>query len=313
MENSKFVLGLLESVLGKSVPDKNGMDHTFMCPVCNHKKPKLVVNVVTGTYNCWTCFPPTKGKTPVNLLKKIHASSEVINEMRSYFKSGAGEVIETKHSAVALPKEFVPLSTANKSLSYKKAMAYLKSRGVTDYDIKKHNIGYCDTGKYENKIVIPSYDNKGMINYFVARSFDKNAFRKFDSPSCEKSSIIGFEQLINWNVPVILCEGVFDAIAIKRNAIPLFGKTIPKALMLKLASSNVKTIYLALDTDALREALSYAERLLNLGKDVYLIQLNGKDPSEIGFEGMVKILHTAEKLSIEELLYKKMLNSLQLA
>ena len=65
------------------------------------------------------------------------------------------------------------------------------------------------------------------LDYFVARSFEKEPSRKYDAPSSDKN-IIGFENMINWNIPVVLCEGAFDAIAIKRNAIPLFGKNISK-------------------------------------------------------------------------------------
>ena len=58
--------------------------------------------------------------------------------------------------------------------------------------------------------------------------------------------------MINWNVPIVLCEGAFDAISIKRNAIPLFGKNISKKLMQKLVTSEVKKVYLALDKDAIK-------------------------------------------------------------
>jgi DNA primase len=118
--------------------------------------------------------------------------------------------------------------------------------------------------------------------------------------------LIGFEYFINWKVPVILCEGIFDAIALKRNAIPLFGKTIPQALMKKLVENDVKTVYLALDNDALKEALKYSVDLLNRGKDVYLVELQDKDPSELGFENMTKHLHTAKQLTFRDLLAKKM-------
>jgi hypothetical protein len=111
---------------------------------------------------------------------------------------------------------------------------------------------------------------------------------------------------VNWNVPIVLCEGIFDAIAIKRNAIPLLGKTIPKALMMKLIEPNVKTVYVSLDRDALKDALKYAEELLNLGKDVYLIDLQDKDPSDMGFEKFTKLVHEAEQLSLGELIYKKL-------
>jgi len=152
---------------------------------------------------------------------------------------------------------------------------------------------------------VPSYDKNGKLNYYISRSFEKDPGRKYNAPSCNKNELIGFEYYINWKVPVILCEGIFDAIALKRNAIPLFGKTIPKSLMMKLVENDVKTVYLALDNDAFKQAIEYSQQLLNLGKDVYLIELDGKDPSDIGFENMTQYLHNAKQLSFGELLLKK--------
>jgi DNA primase len=156
-------------------------------------------------------------------------------------------------------------------------------------------------------VVVPSYDKNGQVNYFIARSFEKDPYQKYDAPSIQKTEIVGMEYFVNWSVPVILCEGIFDAIAIKRNAVPLFGKSIPKALMLKLVESQVKTVYLALDKDALKEALTYSEQLINLGKEVYLIQLEGKDPSDLGFENMTKLLQQAKPLTFGEIILKKMM------
>jgi len=76
--------------------------------------------------------------------------------------------------------------------------------------------------------------------------------------------------------------------------------------MMKLVQSDVKTVYLALDNDAFKSSIKYAQQLIDLGKDVYLIELEGKDPSEIGFEEMTKYLHHAKQLTFSELLLKKM-------
>lgn len=306
MENDLLVLGLLETVLGKGKRDRNTSNYTFHCPVCKHHKPKLVVNVTTGQYNCWTCHPPTKGKTPVSLLKKIGAPAEKLLEMKNYFRGDKTNIDDVKSDKVWLPEEFISLAKPDSCLEARHAMAYLKNRGITDKDIVKYNIGYCKSGRYRNRVIIPSYSANGDINYFIARSFEKEATKKYDAPSVKKTEIIGMEYFVNWSVPVILCEGIFDAIAIKRNAIPLFGKTIPKSLMLKLVESQVKTVYLALDKDALKEALDYSQNLLNLGKEVYLIELDGKDPSDIGFESMTKLLHKAKPLSLGELIVKRM-------
>lgn len=305
MEQSRLVLGLLHSILGKSKPSTKG-NYAFHCPFCKHHKPKLEIDPKSGFYHCWTCEPATKGRNLISLLKKLHASSAQITEMKTYFPNSKGEIEEKKYTTVELPKEFVPLSENSGKLTYRQAISYVKSRGIVEEDLLKYNIGYCEKGKYANSIIVPSYDKIGRINYFISRSFEKDPARKYNAPSCNKNEIIGLEYFVNWRVPVILCEGIFDAIAIKRNAIPLFGKSISKALMLKLVESNVKTVYLALDNDALKESFNYALELINLGKDVYLVELGGKDPSEIGFKNITEYLHTAKQLTFGGLLLKKM-------
>ena len=305
MNNQDLILGVLESVLGKGKQFPKTGDYGFYCPLCNHKNPKLIVNLNTGKYNCFTCHPATKGQTPLTLLKKIGAPSDKILELKGYLgylKKEDESIITT----VSLPKEFISLLDNNNTLEKRQALAYVKSRGITESDIIKYNIGYCSNGRYRNRVIIPSYNKRGIANYFMARSFEKNPSRKFDAPTCNKAEIIGLENTINWSVPIILCEGIFDAIAIKRNAIPLFGKTIPKAIMLKLAESQVKTVYLALDKDALKEALNYSEKLVNMGKEVYLIELDGKDPSDLGFEKITELLHNARPMTFSDFLLKKM-------
>lgn len=303
------LLSAISNVLGKG-KETSGNNYAFECPFCHHKKPKLEINLVPNSkgdnpWHCWVCN--AKGKTLVGLFRKIKASSEKISEIKSIL--GFTEKKEEDDSTiikVELPKEYKPLINLSRTdIIAKHALQYLKKRGITKDDIQKYNIGYCEEGRYKNMIIVPSYDKDGVINYFIGRSFDKEPQRKYDSPKCNKNAIIGLEYFINWNVPIILCEGIFDAIAIKRNVVPLFGKTIPKALMLKLVEPCVKTVYIALDNDALREAMDYAEELLNMGKDVYLVELNDKDPSEMGFENFTKLLHSAQPLTALELLYKK--------
>ena len=114
------------------------------------------------------------------------------------------------------------------------------------------------------------------------------------NPETSKDVII-FENLINWDVPIILCEGVFDAMAIRRNAIPLLGKSIPNSLMSKIVSSKCTDIYIALDNDAKKKAFEYSEKLLNMGKNVYMVELQDKDPSEMGFIKFTEHIQSAQK------------------
>jgi DNA primase len=226
--------------------------------------------------------------------------------MKGYFKGDRTKIEDTETTRVFLPKEFISMTENDKSLEYRRATVYLKNRGINESDVRKYNIGYCKEGRYRNRVIVPSYDKNGQVNYFIARSFEKEPYQKYDAPSVNKTEIIGLEYHINWTVPVILCEGIFDAIAIKRNVVPLFGKSITKALMLKLVESQVKTVYLALDKDALKEALTYSEQLINLGKEVYLIELDGKDPSDLGFTSMTELLQKAKPLTFGELMLRRM-------
>ena len=307
MENL-LLLNCLESVLGKGKQTSKG-NYAFFCPNgCHPHKPKLEVQLVTNKkgenpFHCWKC--EVKGLKLPNLFRKINAPREKQVELHAILGTSPKQNIEQNTNVVSLPEEYKHLA-ADTSLEARRARVYLKKRGITITEIIKYNIGHATNGRYANHIIIPSYDNNLRINYFVARSLDPNAFKKYDSPSCDKNNIIGFEALINWSLPIILVEGSFDAMAVRRNAIPLFGKQLSNALMKKLVESSVKTIYIALDSDAQKYALNHVETLLNYGKEVYFVDMQDKDPNEMGFEQFTKLLHTAQSLTFIDLMQKKL-------
>ena len=117
--------------------------------------------------------------------------------------------------------------------------------------------------------------------------------------------VVPFELFINWSSPLILVEGMFDALAVKRNAIPLLGKHIQRELMKKIVTSEVKKIYIALDQDAQKDALKFCEQLLNEGKEVYLVNMQEKDPSEMGFREITKLIQETTPISGYDLMSLK--------
>ena len=177
----------------------------------------------------------------------------------------------------------------------------MRNRGVTTSDILKYQIGYCEIGSYKGMVIIPSYDENGRLNFFVGRSFYSDSVMKHKNPIASKN-IIPLELFVSWDFPIILCEGMFDAIAIKRNAIPLLGKSISNKLMQKIIQKTSKKIYIALDEDALSAVLKHAETFLGLGKKVYLVKLSDKDPAAVGFDGMRKLIESATSLDETELM-----------
>lgn len=311
MNETQILLSYIEEVLGKGTKTSR-TNYAFKCPFCTvpHKKPKLEVDLDVkeeryNRWNCWVCR--TRGQTLLSLYRKIGVDRSKYLEIKPYIKKVYFSKVNDLESLseLKLPKESLNLFTQD-SLECRRAKSYLKKRGISDLDIVKYNIKYCETGKYAGRVVIPSYDANGKLNYYIARDYTGFSGMNYLSPVCDKDNIIGFELFINWKLPVILCEGVFDAIAIKRNVIPLFGKTIPTAVMKKIVTSEVKEVYIILDRDAESEMLEYTKDLLDLGKVVYTVELEGKDPSLTGFNHMVDIINHAEKMTYGRLIQKKL-------
>jgi DNA primase len=166
-------------------------------------------------------------------------------------------------------------------------------------------MGYCEEGMYKHKIIVPSYDENGMLNYFVGRSFYDTTF-KHKNPDVSKD-VVGFEMFINWDLPIVICEGVFDAIAVRMNSIPLFGKSPQSELQKKIISKGVKSVYLALDSDAFKNSLRFAESLMNNGVGVHIVELKDSDPSDMGFKTINEKIKSTELLSLRKLMEYKLL------
>jgi len=246
----------------------------------------------------------TKGQTVFSLLKQLKVPKEEAQEVLKYVKKGQKYLYKTDE-VVELPKEFQPLAIASRtSIIANKVRKYLYERGLTDNDFIKYNVGYTTTGDYGGRIIIPSYSESNRLNYFVGRTYE-GAYFKYRNPETSRD-IIFFENLINWNQPIILCEGPFDAMAIRRNAIPILGKNISNSLLKKIITSGVEDIYIALDQDAQKEALKYCEQFLSLGKRVFLVDLQQKDPSEMGFQAFTRLIQSAEELDLTGLMMHKM-------
>ena len=305
---NQLLVTLVNSVMGSGKATARN-NYAYHCPFCHHHKPKMEVNLTENRegknpWHCWAC--DVRGTTIYSLFKQLKADVSKFTELKSLVKTSKSIKETQVVSSVSLPNEYISLNNVDISgIMARHALAYLNNRHVSKYDIIKYNIGYCKEGLYKNMIIIPTYDADGRLNYFTARSFEKEPYVKYRNPSASRD-VVPNEHLINWNVPVILCEGLFDAIAIKRNAIPLLGKNIQSNLMKKIVTSVVDKIYIALDRDAIKQALKFCERLMAEGKEVYLVDMQDKDPSEMGFENFTKLIQKTVPLTYYDLMEQKL-------
>jgi DNA primase len=301
------VVNVLDDVLGPGTSLKND-EQAHYCPFCHHHKKKLQINLQTQQWHCWVC--DAKGKRIQRLLRRLHVDSRKLKNIYEIYGDDYvvySNTTEDEKVELRLPNEFQSLLKEPKGVNplFRKVKEYARERGITEGDIKRYNIGYCDSGLYSNRIIIPSYNSDNRLNYFIARSvFDEEKF-KYKNPPVSKN-VIMFENQINWNEPITLVEGVFDAMAVKRNAIPLLGKFIPKNLSDSIYKKGVSKINILLDKDAQEQALRYTMQFQQQGITTKNIKPTDKDASDMGFKEVNKILKNSKDTQFSDIISQKL-------
>ena len=264
---------ILKQVLDYAHSSKG--EQLFFCPFCKHHKPKLSVNIEKNVFKCWVC--DTRGRDNYYLIKRFGNFNQQqewlkltnqtdINDFEIMFSGSIQKDIVEQ--VIDLPDEYKSLAN-NTNLSQIPALNYLKKRGIDKKDVLKWRIGYCAGGEYDGRVIIPSFNENGNVNYFVARSC-RDEFPRYKNPPVSRN--IAFNELsIDWEEDVVIVEGVFDAIKAE-NAIPLLGSTLREdsALFQKLIEHS-PTVYIALDADVEKKASSLIQKLLYYGIDIYKI------------------------------------------
>jgi len=312
MLQQEKLVSLLNRVMNQTARLRKGyIQAIYHCPFCGEMKkiPKLEIcleGVDFGSYHCWICN--ARGTTLKSLFFKLHAPKKYLEELFSIigyvYREKREDIKEEVH---ILPSEFKPLNKDSDSFAFGHAWCYISERGITRNDVLRYNIGYCDRGEYAERIIIPSYDKDGNLNFFSARDYTcQSRFKYMLSPWSK--DIIGFEVFINWSEPITLVEGAFDALAVKNNVIPLFGTSMPFSLKLAIIANGVKRVNIVLDNDALRQAIDIFDHIedLQVAKiDIHLIKLEDKDPSVLGFEKVNEIIRESKPLDfLDSIKYK---------
>jgi len=295
----KEKIQILKEVLGRHYRSKS--EFLFKCPYCSHHKRKLSVNIDLNVFKCWVC--DSKGKNIRTLINRFGNKSlvrqwDVLNNAVDMSNASVTDLFEEKTTPepqrLKLPEEFISLANKNLPMEAHSALRYLGKRKVSINQIRYYRMGFCHEGEYQNRIIIPSFDEEGYCNYFVGRSYIGNKL-KYKNPGASRDLVFN-DLLINWQRPVTLVEGVFDAIRAP-NSIPILGSTlnVKSKLFAKLIEEQPK-VYIALDYDAEEKSLLLIKNMIEYGLEVY--KMDTSKISDIGDSTKLEI----EKLQSEALL-----------
>jgi DNA primase len=278
-DDKEILLEILHEILGD--PEKvydSKLQYGYNCPECGleERKGNLEVSLEKHLFHCWACgdINGTHG-TLGKLIDKYGNKKQ--KKIYNLLQPEEQKPKEKQKNKLKLPEGFTQFKDS--SLVYpirRQAYNYLIKRGITDNIIEKYGIGFCDKGSFSGRIIIPSYNNKNQLNYFIARSWDPNSRAKYKNPECPKDEIIFFENMINWDEDIYLCEGAFDAIFLP-NSIAMLGKHMSDLLLTTLYEKANGNIVLCLDSDAFQDAVKLYHNL-NGGRlygKIKIIKLTG--------------------------------------
>ena len=305
------LLYLLDDILGdrrKQYAVKKQI--SYDCPICSAEKGvehdnkgNFEVNYGKGVFKCWACGDTHNTKGSISRLIKKFGNKDHLARFRaldiSFDYNSIMSDLEIK--VMELPQDCISLSTEEGKRIGELGYEYLLSRGIDDDIIEKHNLFYVYGGKYKNRILIPSFNIFDELEFFVTRSIFKNKL-KYLNPSANKQAIIFNESMIDWTSPITLLEGPFDHLVVP-NSIPMLGKKFYELLHKKLYKYAESNIFIALDGDALDDAVEIY-RKLDVGKlkgRIFIVPIpKPTDISEIyqkeGLEGLKKIFRKAYRL-----------------
>lgn len=324
---------ILANILGESkqggyIP--NCTQYQFNCPSCAEEKGEidgkynLEISFSLWKYHCWSC----NISGGIGRLIKRYGGWKIYTEYMSVLsdiresnmyvipKTDDGNT-DDKGNVLTLPKTFRPITPQN---CPKKLNEFLLRRKIGYDIIEKFGLGYTGWDEepiLKNRLVIPSYDKLGNLNFWVGRDYTGfNKKTKYYNCNVDKKKVVFLENKINYNADIVLVEGAIDALY-GNNIIALLGKTLSQDSFLyqRLKEKANANITICLDSDTKEDETERIRALLDTGRLENRIryirlgtdELPYKDFGEIyeseGRKGIISALCQAKRFNNEKLFF----------
>jgi len=325
--NDKKIAFLRRVFKGADVA-RDGVNIAVRCPnkKCKSRidgKKKLSIRIDTDQAHCWVCELKTHSNL-VPVLRRVCTNDQIQDYIEKYLPKQArrkndsnlfGEKRdESTDNEVLLdfPEDFRMLATLINSRvpDIQDTLRYLKRRGVRERDLWYYKLGVSRASKFHRRVIMPSFDKDGFINYYTARAIDRKSWPPYVLPPVGKVELVFNECNIDWSKELTIVEGPFDLVKCNTNSTCIQGSGLTEDYILfwKLVK-NKTDVLLALDADAKKKANKFAKLLNSYAINVRLLDL-GKfgDVGEMSHKEFLEARSNAKQWQRMDAIREKIMN-----
>ena len=228
------------------------------CPYCGGED-KFGVHLETNRTNCFKC---AEHPLPIRVVMDQEGIANFPESWAHIDTFEEFKYLETsiellKEKPAQLPEGFRLINIGD-SQTAKIARRKLKERGFNITNLALRGVGYCVSGDYGGRIIIPFYE-RGRLIYFNARNFT-GLGPKFKNPRIEEFGI--GKNLLIYNVDALelyrtiyILESATNALTLGDKATATGGKVISRYQISKYLQSSAQRFVIILDPYANHEAL----------------------------------------------------------
>lgn len=318
----------LEGYIAGYDPKDVGANWAITCPNCEKQEKLYVLKqdkkdrngelVPRGTYLCYRCSDEEGTMTGRGILSLIEELEDVSfyeackrladggTQADVNFSDAVGELLEKLDNVdddaddakpldipeIELPVGFRPINERN-------APAYLVERGISVERARRYRLGFCMTGYYRKRLIVPSY-LEGRLVSFQARYMRKvppKGIKKTVFPKGAKQGQV----LFNYDVArycrrVVVCEDPFSAMRVGKTGTSTFGTHLSRGQFELLLNSAAREVVMLWDNDAIDKAIALAEQLAQFWR-IRVVRLpDERDADEYSVKSLVRMIERAAVL-----------------
>lgn len=296
----------LEQWLSKFKPKPFGeYERALTCPICE-KPQKLWVNIQKRMATCYYCEQGYGVLDLILLLEDCDLKRGIIilrenarEEKPKTFRESVEGVLkarvveddedDTPPPVLKLPDGFVSYESA-----WPKVPRYFKERGISRQRAARYGLGFCTSGFYFNRLVVPIYQG-GKLRGFHPRWMKKTPppdVKKVQYPPGMKSNKL----LFNYDVAkkqkrIVIVEDPFSSMAVGREGTATFGTKLSRYQLRMLLEAEAEEICVLWDRDALDKAYEVADVIRESGKRASVAVLpDERDPDDLPRADLDRVL-----------------------